>query len=160
MSHTILFPGTFDPITNGHLDLIERASHLFTHVIIGVAEDTFAKNPVFKLKERLAFVQAATKKYKNVKAISFDGLTVACAKEHGAKALLRGLRSGNDLPLELQMAAMNRHLAPEIDTIFLAPTPEYSHISASLVRQIAQLHGDVSELVPKEVALALRKHYA
>ncbi len=160
MSNTALFPGTFDPITYGHLDLVQRASVLFKHVIIGVAADSFGKSPLFDTKKRLALVQKAVKSYKNVRVISFSGLTVECAKEEKAQVLLRGIRSGNDLAYELQMAAMNRHLAPNIDTLFLSPSPKYSHISSSFVRQIAELHGDLSGLVPEHVLEALHARFS
>ena len=117
------------------------------------------KTPVLDLTQRRALIQTVVKKYENVSVVAFHGLTITCAIEQGAQALLRGLRSSDDLAFEQQMAALNRHLAPAIDTIFLSTSPEYLHISASLVRQIAELKGDISTLVPEPVVTVLQQHY-
>ena len=155
MKHTILFPGTFDPITNGHLHLIERASLLFSRVIIAVAADTQRKTACFTIEERKELIETATNEFSNVHIIIYRGLTVHCAEEHHAHAILRGVRSGSDFDYEHSMALMNLQLAPEIETLFLVPSQQYIHISSSLVRQIAQLKGDVSRFVPANVQQAL-----
>jgi pantetheine-phosphate adenylyltransferase len=155
MKHTVLFPGTFDPITNGHLHLIERASLLFSRIVIAVAADTQGKTTCFSLDERKALVGNATAEFSNVHVITYHGLTVHCAEEHHAHAILRGVRSGSDFDYEHSMALMNLQLAPEIETLFLTPSQQFIHISASLVRQVAQLQGDVSRFVPANVEQAL-----
>jgi pantetheine-phosphate adenylyltransferase len=161
MSQTVLFPGTFDPITHGHINLIERISHIFDHVIVAIAGDaSVGKTPLFDLSERQALAKIVLEKYKNVEVIAFHGLTINCALTHGARAIVRGVRSSSDLAYEQELAAMNYHLEPSVETVFLTPTAKYFHISASLVRQIAQLQGNISQLVPEHVAKALQRKFS
>lgn len=150
MSTTAIYPGTFDPITNGHLDLIARASRLYQKVIVAVAVNK-GKAPLFSLDERVALAQAVTSEFTNVLVIGFDNLLVECAKQQGAHVILRGLRAVSDFEYEFQLAGMNRRLAPELETVFLTPAEQYEFISSSMIREIAQLNGDVSCFVPEEV---------
>ena len=149
-----IYPGTFDPITNGHLDLIARASKLYRRVIVAVAVNR-NKAPLFSLEERVALVEAVTPEFVNVSVIGFDNLLVDCAKAQGANVILRGLRAVSDFEYEFQLAGMNRRLAPELETMFLTPAEQYEFISSSMIREIAQLHGDVSSFVPDVVRSAL-----
>ena len=142
-----IYPGTFDPITNGHLDLIARASRLYHQVIVAVAVNR-GKTPLFSLDERVALVKEVTPELANVQVIGFDNLLVDCAKEQGADVILRGLRAVSDFEYEFQLAAMNRRLAPQLETVFLTPAEQYEFISSSMIREIAQLNGDVSYFVP------------
>jgi pantetheine-phosphate adenylyltransferase len=151
-----IYPGTFDPITKGHSDLVERALHLFDKVIVAVAENT-AKAPVFSLDERIAMAKVALEAYQGVEVLPVPGLLVEFAKQHHAKAILRGLRAVSDFEYEFQLAGMNRKLAPEIETLFLTPAEKYAYISSSLVREIAALGGDVSPFVHKNVMAELLK---
>lgn len=155
-----IYPGTFDPITNGHLDIIERAAQLFDTVIVTVAVNS-SKTPLFTASERLTMIQAAIKekKLKNVTAESFSGLLVNFAKKKKASALLRGLRAVSDFEYEFQMALMNRKLAPHISTVFLMPTEKYSYLNSSIVREVAKHHGDIKGLVPAAVRVALQKKF-
>lgn len=156
MKTTVLYPGTFDPITNGHTDIIERAAVLFPKVIVAVASNQ-GKSPSFSHAERIAMARQVLKKIPNVEVIGFDNLLVDFAKQQGASIILRGLRAVSDFEYELQLASMNRHLIPEIETLFLTPTEKYSYISANLVREIASFGGDVSQFVHEIVAKALQK---
>jgi pantetheine-phosphate adenylyltransferase len=158
MRITAIYPGTFDPITNGHLDLVARASRLFHKVIVAVAVNA-GKAPLFSLAERVNLVQEATSNYANVEVIGFDNLLVDCAKKHGASVILRGLRAVSDFEYEFQMAGMNRNLAPELETLFLTPPEEYTFISSSVIKSIAQLHGDISAFVPEIVYQQLLKKF-
>jgi len=142
-----IYPGTFDPVTNGHLDLIARASKLYQKVIVAVAVNR-GKTPLFSLDERVALVKAVTPEFSNVQVIGFDNLLVDCAKQHGANVILRGLRAVSDFEYEFQLAGMNRRLAPQLETVFLTPAEQYEFISSSMIREIAQLNGDVSCFVP------------
>lgn len=151
-----IYPGTFDPITKGHTDLVERALHLFDKVIVGVAENT-AKEPVFSLEERMQMAQVSLENINGVEILPLTGLLVDFAKRHQAKAILRGLRAVSDFEYEFQLAGMNRKLAPEIETLFLTPAEKYAYISSSLVREIASLGGDVSAFVHKNVMAELVK---
>lgn len=153
---TAIYPGTFDPITKGHTDLVERALHLFDKVIVGVAENT-AKEQVFTLEERMAMAKVALEEFQSVEILPVPGLLVEFAKQHGAKAIIRGLRAVSDFEYEFQLAGMNRKLAPEIETLFLTPAEKYAYISSSLVREIAALGGDVSPFVHKNVMAELVK---
>ena len=153
---TAIYPGTFDPITKGHTDLVERALHLFDKVIVAVAENT-AKEPVFSLKERMSMAKVVLEEYQAVEVLPLTGLLVEFAKQHNAKAILRGLRAVSDFEYEFQLAGMNRKLAPEIETLFLTPAEKYAYISSSLVREIAALGGDVSPFVHKNVMAELVK---
>lgn len=147
MQTTAIYPGTFDPITNGHLDIIARASRLYHKVVVGVAVNR-GKTPLFSLDERVALAKAVTSEFPNVEVIGFDNLLVECAKQQGANVILRGLRAVSDFEYEFQLAGMNRRLAPELETVFLTPAEQYEFISSSMIREIAQLNGDVSCFVP------------
>jgi pantetheine-phosphate adenylyltransferase len=150
MRITAIYPGTFDPITNGHLDLIARASRLYHQVIVAVAVNR-GKTPLFSLEERVALVEEVTPVFANVRVVGFDNLLVDCAKKHGAHVILRGLRAVSDFEYEFQLAGMNRRLAPELETMFLTPAEQYEFISSSMIREIAQMNGDVSFFVPDKV---------
>jgi pantetheine-phosphate adenylyltransferase len=151
-----IYPGTFDPITKGHTDLVERALHLFDKVIVAVAENT-AKEPTFSLQERMNMAKVALEEFQDIEVLPVPGLLVEFAKQHGAKAILRGLRAVSDFEYEFQLAGMNRKLAPEIETLFLTPAEKYAYISSSLVREIAALGGDVSPFVHNNVMAELIK---
>ena len=154
----VLYPGTFDPITKGHGDLVERASRLFDHVIIAVAASP-KKNPLFPLEQRVELAREVTKHLPNVEVVGFSTLLAHFAKEQNANVFLRGLRAVSDFEYEFQMASMNRHLIPEVETLFLTPAEQYGFISSSLVREISRLGGDVSGFVPPAVAAALEAHW-
>lgn len=156
--YKVIFPGTFDPITNGHIDLVERASRLFESVIVAIAASP-RKGPKFDIETRVQLAGKVLQHLKNVEVIGFDSLLVNFAKEKGAKAVLRGLRAVSDFEYEFQLANMNRRLNPEMETIFLTPHEKHSFISSSLVTEIASLGGDVSGFVPEDVAIALKKKY-
>jgi len=147
MQITAIYPGTFDPITNGHLDLIARGSRLYHKVVVAVAVNR-GKAPLFSLDERVDLVRAVTSEFPNVSVIGFDNLLVECAKQQGAHVILRGLRAVSDFEYEFQLAGMNRRLAPDLETVFLTPAEQYEFISSSMIREIAQLNGDVSCFVP------------
>ncbi len=160
MSHTrIVYPGTFDPMTNGHKDLIERASRLFDHVIVAVAANQ-RKGPLFPLEERVSLAQEVLAHLPNVEVKGFSQLLAFFVKEEKANAVLRGLRAVSDFEYEFQLANMNRKLMPEFETIFLTPAENLSFISSTLVREIALLDGDVSQFVPVQVTEAFAKKIA
>jgi len=159
MPKVAVYPGSFDPITNGHLDVIQRASAMFDQVIIACAENT-EKHPMFSPKQRLDLVGAATQHLSNVTVDSFQGLLVEYCRRHGATVVVRGLRAVSDFEFEFQMALMNRKLEPKVETIFLMPKDEYTFISSRLVREIAGLGGDVSKFVPAAVQEALKQKLA
>ncbi len=154
MQISAIYPGTFDPITNGHIDLIARASRLYHQVIVAVAVNR-NKTPLFSLEERVALATEVTSDFSNVLVIGFDNLLVECARQQGANVILRGLRAVSDFEYEFQLAGMNRRLAPELETVFLTPAEQYEFISSSMIREIAQLNGDVSCFVPDLVHQAL-----
>lgn len=156
MAQHVLFPGSFDPPTLGHLDLVRRAAHLFPRVTVAVATHS-AKQPLFSVAERVALLRELCRAHANVSVVEVGGLTVATARELGCDALLRGLRGPGDFEYEGQMARTNRALAPELDTVFLASAAELTHVSSTFARQIAQLGGDVSAFVPREVVAALAR---
>lgn len=145
-----IYPGSFDPITNGHIDILKRASKLFDNVIIAVLENP-AKTPFFSVAERIAMIKETTSVLKNVQVDSFKGLTVDYAKQKNAKVLIRGLRAVSDFEYEMQMAQMNKSLYLDLETIFLVPSVENSFLSSSLVKEVAMLRGDVSQIVPDSV---------
>lgn len=154
-----LYPGTFDPLTNGHADLVARASMLFERVVVGVAGST-GKLTVLGLDEREALASAALAHLPNVEVRAFSGLLAHFVREIGAGVLLRGLRAVSDFEYEFQLASMNRHLIPEVETLFLTPAEQHSFLSSTLVREVARLGGDVSGFVPPVVAAALRARFA
>ncbi|MCO3049222.1 pantetheine-phosphate adenylyltransferase [Pseudomonas aeruginosa] len=154
----VLYPGTFDPITKGHGDLIERASRLFDHVIIAVAASP-KKNPLFSLEQRVALAQEVTKHLPNVEVVGFSTLLAHFVKEQKANVFLRGLRAVSDFEYEFQLANMNRQLAPDVESMFLTPSEKYSFISSTLVRKIAALGGDISKFVHPAVADALAERF-
>ncbi len=156
MNNTAVYPGTFDPITFGHMDLIERAARVFDRVIVAIAASN-NKKPCFTLDERVALASNVLAKYKNVEVKGFDALLITFMREQQAKIILRGMRAVSDFDYEFQLAGMNRHMAPDIESIFLMPAEKYTYISASFVREIAFLKGDVSQFVPKIVVDALAK---
>jgi pantetheine-phosphate adenylyltransferase len=158
MRHCI-YPGTFDPITHGHLDVLARAAKLFDRVTVALALDT-TKAPLFTPKERLAMIQPSLEKFSNVKITTFSGLLVEFAVEQEATAIIRGLRALSDFEFEFNMALMNRHLKGHVETIFVMPNEQFSYTSSSLVKQIAKLGGDVSHFVPANVARALKQKFA
>ncbi|PKM15716.1 MAG: pantetheine-phosphate adenylyltransferase [Gammaproteobacteria bacterium HGW-Gammaproteobacteria-2] len=153
-----VYPGTFDPITNGHVDLVSRATLLFDRVIIGVA-DSSSKGPSFTLDQRIAMAKAAVAGFANVEVRGFDCLLAQFVRDVGGGVLLRGLRAVSDFEYEFQLASMNRHLIPEVETMFLTPAEQFSFISSSLVREIARLGGDVSGFVHPEVQSALKRKW-
>jgi len=156
MHNTIVYPGTFDPITAGHTDIAARAARIFDRVVLAVAHDT-GKHTAFSTDERVAFALEATAHIANVEVVRFDGLLASFLRELGTTKVLRGLRAVSDFEHEFQLASMNRRLNAEIETLFLTPDERYSFISSSLVRQIADLGGDVSAFVHERVAEALRQ---
>ncbi|MBL1376138.1 pantetheine-phosphate adenylyltransferase [Zobellella iuensis] len=156
MSIRVIYPGTFDPITNGHLDLIERASRLFNKVIVGVAFSP-SKRPMFSLDERVELVKEVTGQLGNVTVVGFSGLLVDFARAHRAGVLIRGLRAVSDFEYEFQLANMNRRLMPELESVFLTPAEENSFISSTLVKEVAIHGGDISQFVPAAVAEAVAR---
>ena len=156
-TRTAVYPGTFDPITNGHIDLVERASPLFERLIVGVAASP-TKGPALPLELRVQLAREALAPYPNVEVRGFDALLAHFVRDLGAGVLLRGLRAVSDFEYEFQMASMNRHLIPQVETLFLTPAEEFGFISSSLVREISRLGGDVSAFVPAAVADALEAH--
>ena len=156
---TAIYPGTFDPITNGHLDLVARAAQLYDEVLIAVATNK-TKSPLFSLDERVKLAQSVSAEFKNVRVIGFDNLLVDCARQYGARVILRGLRAVSDFEYEFQLAGMNRRLAPELETVFLTPAEQYEFISSSMIREIARLKGDVSCFVSPLVHQHLIEKFA
>ncbi len=159
MAARALYPGTFDPITNGHIDLAERASRMFEHVVVAIAAST-AKAPLFSLEERLQLTQKVLSHIDNVSVSSFSGLLVNCATEHNTPVVLRGLRAVSDFEYEFQLAAMNRRLANNVETVFLTPSEQFTFLSASLVKEIASMGGDVSQFLDPAVNEALTQKLA
>ncbi len=153
-----IYPGTFDPVTYGHLDVLERAAKLFEHVTVAVAISS-TKNALFTPDQRVELVRINVGHIKNVDVVSFEGLLVEFARARKAHSIIRGLRALSDFEFEFNMALMNRHLEPNIETLFVMPNEAYSYTSSSLVKQIAKLGGDVGKFVPPSVAEAMRKRY-
>jgi pantetheine-phosphate adenylyltransferase len=153
---TAIYPGSFDPPTNGHLDLIERGSHIFEELVVAILKNA-DKTPLFSVAERRAMLEDLTVKFKNVRVDTFDGLTVDYAAKVKAGAVLRGIRALSDYEYELQMALMNRKLEPGLETVFMMPAEQYSYLSSRLVREIAQLGGSIQGLVPEMVEQRLRE---
>ncbi len=156
MNKIVIYPGTFDPITNGHFDLAQRAARLFERVIVAVAKNP-SKTPLFDLNKRIELAKGALETLGNVEVTGFNGLLIDCAKQHKAHVVLRGLRAVSDFEYEFQLASMNRNMMPELETLFLTPSEHYSFISANLVREIASLGGDVAQFVPSNVNQALKE---
>lgn len=152
---TVVYPGTFDPITNGHTDLVERAARLYDQVIVAVAVNQ-DKQLAFPIELRVSLARDVVAHIDNVEVCSFDNLLVDFVRQKDAQVILRGLRAVSDFEYEFQLASMNRHLAPEIETLFLTPAEQYAYISSSLVREIASLGGDVTPFVHRKVVAALR----
>ena len=155
MSVKALYPGTFDPPTNGHVDLIQRGAKLFEHLTVAILNNP-VKNPLFTVEERLEMLKEATSALGSVSIAMFDGLMVEFARQQGATAVLRGIRAISDYEHEFQMALMNRRLAPEIETVFLQPAGRYSFVSSRMVKEVFSFGGDVTGLVPPNVLKRLR----
>ena len=154
----VVYPGSFDPVTNGHADLICRALRLFDRVVVAVAEDT-GKAPTFGTDQRVELVRKVVADQDRVEVVAFSGLLVTFARSLGVPVIMRGLRAVSDFEFEFQLASMNRRMAPDIETLFLTPSEKYAYISSSLVREIARLHGDVSAFVSADVHAALRDRF-
>lgn len=153
-----VYPGSFDPVTNGHLDVIRRAAGIFDKVIVGVGRNV-GKAPLFTTEERVSLIQVAVSELQNVEVESFDGMLVAFAKQHGASVLVKGLRAISDFEYEFQMALANRHLDPTVETMFLMTSAEYQFLSSSIVKEMVRVGGDCSPLVPSVVMDALRRSF-
>lgn len=151
-------PGSFDPVTNGHLDIIERAAQLFPAVVVGVLENP-SKRPLFSLEERVGLIRTAVKHLQNVEVACFSGLLVDFTRKVGSNLIIKGLRAISDFEIEFQMALNNKRMAPEIETMFMMTKNEYSFLSSSMVKEIIQFGGDISGLVPPVVETALKKKY-
>ena len=154
----VLYPGTFDPITYGHIDIIQRACDLFDEIVVTVAINP-TKTPLFSVQERIEFIVESVKEYLQVSVDSFNGLVVDHAKNVGAIAIIRGLRAMSDFEYEFQMALMNRKLAKNINTVFLMPHEKYTYLNSSIIRSLASLNSDVSDFVPGIVLKALKKKF-
>src|ERR1700723_3446856 len=150
-----IYPGTFDPVTNGHLDLISRGAAIFDRLIVGISRN-LEKDPLFAVKERVEMLEAVTFEWKNVEVEVFDGLLMDYARAKNARVILRGIRAVSDYEYELQMAMMNRKIEPQIETVFMLPAEAYSYISSRLVKELARLGGPVKDLVPPMVVERLR----
>ena len=150
-----VFPGSFDPLTNGHVDIILRSAHLFERVIVAILVNA-EKKPLFTADERVAIVREVFKEYANVEVESFDGLLVEYARQRRASAIVRGLRAVSDFEYEFQMALMNRHLEPKLETVFMMPAEQYTYLSSRLIKEVFQLGGEVRGLVPPAVERWMR----
>ena len=154
MAVSAMYPGTFDPITLGHEDLVRRATRLFDRIVVAIAANP-SKEPMFTLEERVDLAQTVLAGLDNVEVMGYSGLTVDFARDHGLEAIVRGLRAISDFEYEFQLANMNRHLTDEVESVFLTPTETYTYISSSLVREICAMGGDISEFVSPTVSAAL-----
>jgi pantetheine-phosphate adenylyltransferase len=159
MKGTAIYPGSFDPPTNGHCDIIERSSKIFDHLIVAVADNS-AKKYDFSLEDRVTMLNEIVKDYENIKVDNFSGLLVDYAKRFGAVTIIRGLRALSDFEYELELALMNRHLNENVDTIFMMTNEHYSFIRSSLVKEVARLGGNISDKVPPVVRRYLEKRFA
>ena len=155
---TVIYPGSFDPFTNGHLDIVQRAAKLFDQVIVAVAKNE-GKNPLFSVEERLDLVRQSIKGQQNVSAEAFEGLLVEYVEKRGGQAVIRGLRAVSDFEFEFQLALMNRKLNEHVETIFMMPKDTYTFLSSRLVKEIARLGGDVSSFVPPQGVAALKTKF-
>ena len=151
-----VYPGSFDPVTFGHLDIIRRASILFDQIVVGVLHNS-AKSPLFSVEERVNILEKATRDIPNVVIRPFDGLSVNFARENHARVIIRGLRAVTDFEYELQMAQTNRVLAPDVDTVFLTTSLEYAYLSSTIMKEVARFGGDISKFAPPEVLEAFRR---
>ena len=159
MNHkTVIYPGTFDPIHMGHIDIVERASRIFDEVIIAIAVN-IDKNPLFTIQERMDLADGATSHLKNIKTLSTEGLIADFAKKHSACGLIRGLRHVSDFEFEFQMATMNNHLNPDVSTLLMVTSDKYVHINSSMVKNVSKLNGDIAKYVPKNVLSALKAKF-
>lgn len=157
-SMKIIYPGSFDPITYGHMDIISRSAVLFDEVIIGVLVNK-SKNTLFSVEERIEMIQELLYDYDNVRVVAFEGLLVDLVKREGARGVVRGLRALSDYEYELQIALLNKSLYPEMETVFLVASSQYQHISSSFAKEVVSFHGDATELVPDSVLKRLKKYY-
>jgi pantetheine-phosphate adenylyltransferase len=155
---TVIYPGSFDPLTNGHLDIVHRAARLFDKVIVAVAKNE-SKNPLFSMSDRLGLVRQSVTELPNVEVDSFEGLLVEYVEANGGQAIIRGLRAVSDFEFEFQLALMNRKLNERVETIFMMPKDTYTFLSSRIVKEIARLGGDVQSFVPPAVVKALRKKF-
>lgn len=156
MQTRVIYPGTFDPLTNGHLDLIARGSKIADHLVVAILRNSEKGTPLFSVPEREEMIREAIRGFTNVSVATFDGLLVDFAREVGAKAVLRGIRAISDYEYEFQMAMMNRKLDPELETLFMLPAEKYTYVSSRLIKGVVRLGGDVSALVPPQVMERLR----
>lgn len=154
MHKRAIYPGTFDPLTNGHLDIVERAAAMFDSVVLAIAASP-SKKPLFSLEERVALAQMATAHLPRVEVVGFSDLMANFARAQSASILIRGLRAVADFEYEMQLAHMNRHLMPELESVFLMPSQQWSYISSTLVKEVARHHGDVSHFLPEHILQAL-----
>lgn len=154
----VIYPGTFDPVTNGHIDVIKRATELFDSVVVTIAVNA-SKTPLFSIEERLDMLKASLKDFNNVEIDYFNGLVVEHAHQVGAVGIIRGLRAVSDFEYEFQMALMNRKLDSDITTVFLMPHEKYTYLNSSLIRNLAELNADITEFVPKPVLTALKEKF-
>lgn len=158
-THSVIYPGTFDPITNGHVDLTERASRLFDRVIVAIAYSE-KKTPLFTLEQRIALCEQSLAHLENIEVVGFNNLLIDFARSQESRCVLRGLRTVADFEYEFQLANMNRAMYPEFESIFLTPSVQLSYISSSLVREIAAMGGDITAFVPAPVAAALKEKFS
>lgn len=158
MAITAIYPGTFDPITNGHLDILQRSLRLFNNIILGIGPNP-KKTSLFTLDERMAMIEEAITTLPNVTVEAFDGLLVDFAKKRGASVIIRGLRAVSDFEYEFQMALMNRKLDDNIETVFLMPSEEYSYLTSTIIKVVSSLNGDISTLVPGNVHAMLKNKF-
>lgn len=156
MNNIAIYPGTFDPVTNGHVDIIDRALKLFDKVIVAIADNEI-KNPMFSIERRIQLVKKVLENREKVEIYGFNDLLIKFARKHQANIIIRGLRAVSDFEHEFQLAGMNRQLAPELETVFLTPSEQYTYISSSLVKEIASLGGDVSHFVDETIRQALNE---
>ena len=159
MGSRAMYPGTFDPLTSGHEDLVRRACRIFDRVVLAIAANP-GKTPLFSLDERIGLARKVLGDLPNLEIMGYTGLTVAFAEEHGLNVILRGLRAVSDFEFEFQLATMNRHLSEKVETLFLTPTEQFNFVSSTLIREIASLGGEIEEFVHPAVAEALRKRFS